>query len=209
MGRPTKELVTEKRLKKIFGELREAVSPHGAGALTVRELVFARLIAEEGYNQSDAYREAAEPSEDAKPESINQIACRWSKRPRVQAEIERIKRTLEEDKLRKEERLAVALDGQKARDRMAVELYFMATSDIAPLLKLKAWEMLGKMKHVDAFQKSSTIIDASRSETNTFIDLNPNSSAEEARASVIEAIRQRLKENQRPMIEAMAEVIDV
>ena len=116
--------------------------------LTVREMNFARLIAEENYTQSEAYKEAFQPSEDAKPESIQQLGCRYANKPRVAAEIERIRIQLQDTERSKDERLGAALDGAASRQLIALELFAFVMSPSTPknAVWLKALELLGKQK---------------------------------------------------------------
>src|ERR1700761_8845875 len=129
--------------------------------LTVREMNFARLIAEENYTQSEAYKEAFQPSEDAKPESIQQLGCRYANKPRVAAEIERIRIQLQDTERSKDERLGAALDGAASRQLIALELFAFVMSPSTPknAVWLKALELLGKQKHVDSWVTTSTAID--------------------------------------------------
>lgn len=161
MARPTNEERIEKGVQRSFEALSKRALDSSAKRLTVREMVFARLVAEENETYTDAYKIAFEPSPDAKPESLNELGSRIARRPRVKEEIARIKREIAEDSRRREEKLAIALDGNRVRERMAIELYAMATSDVDERVKLAAWKMLGEMRHVAAFEQITSDANAS------------------------------------------------
>lgn len=132
------------------------------GDLRVKELVLARLIAEENYSQREAYIAAFHPSPDAKEASIDSMASRVCGRPRVQAEIERIKCDIRETEMSKESRLGVAFDGPQVNQRIALELFAIIVSNKPDSLRVKCMEIIGKMKHVDAFVGASSALDEAR-----------------------------------------------
>jgi hypothetical protein len=126
-------------------------------------MAFSRLVAVEGFTQRDAYIEIYKP-ETNNTASIDVMASRIANKQRVRDEIERIKQEEREGVINREERLRFALDGQSVITRMAIDLYSMATcAETTNLIKLKAWQMLGSMKHVDAFVSSGTEAPKSKS----------------------------------------------
>ena len=155
--------------------------------LQVREMVFATLVAEEGYCYTDAYKEAYQP-ETTLVESIQQMASRIANRPRVKAEIARIKNRLAEEEMSKEQRLAIVLNGAAVRDRMALELYAIATSEEDAKTRMKAWEMIGNLEHVDAFVGNKKVDQRDQS---TPLNLGTMSSAGEARQALKDWIIKR------------------
>lgn len=162
--------------------------------LKVKELVLARLIAEEGYSQRDAYLAAFKPSPDALPESIDSMASRVCSRPRVKAEVDRIKNDIKEVELSKESRLGVAFDGPQVNQRMALELFAIIVSTKPDALRVKCIEILGKFKHVDSFVGPGAALEDARKSA----ALDGASDAGTARARVKEylqkAVAKRISE---------------
>lgn len=158
------------------------------GMLKVRELNFARLIAEESFSQADAYKEAFQPSEDAKPESIASMACRVANKPAVVAEVERIRVRIREQEMSKDERLGVALNGDSVRQLVALELFAVVMSSRPrDSVWLKCVEMLGRQKHVDAWVGAASAIDESKAAS-----INGAKDAGEARASVMAFVKKAI-----------------
>lgn len=127
-------------------------------------------------------------------------------KPRVKGEIERIRRGLDENKLRHEERLAVALHPEMARNRMKVELFAIATSPGEDTRnKLKAWQMFGSMKDVDAFA-GGTLIDNSKTsfhaQHNSF-QLPAGGGADQAKVSLLEQVKRLQKPSSERVVDVM------
>ena len=153
-------------------------------------MAFARLIAEEGYNQSDAYRTAFDPNQEAKPESIRQLACRVAGRPRVRAEIERIRAYLQEKAVERDLSLSWALNGNQVRDRIALEMAcIMCHPDSPPSIRIKAAEVLGDMKHVDAFVRSAITGPDPSKDKNLLGDIKSDDPAKEAKQKLLDTLR--------------------
>lgn len=132
------------------------------GDLRVKELVLARLIAEENYPQREAYIAAFHPSPDAKEASIDSMASRVCGRPRVKAEIDRKRNDIREKEMSKESRLGAAFDGAAVNQRIALELFAIIVSSKPDKLRVKCMEIIGKMKHVDAFVGVSSALDEAK-----------------------------------------------
>lgn len=152
--------------------------------LKIREQSFARLIAEEGMSQTDAYTVAFNPNPDAKPESIQQMASRVANRPRVQAEIQRLLNNEKELAMSKESRLGIAFDGAAVNQRIALELFAIIVSTKADSLRVKCMEVLGKMKHVDSFVGAGAVLDDAKKSASL-----EASNAGEARAKVMDYVK--------------------
>lgn len=144
------------KIEKLTWELDHDERMH----LKVREMCFARLIAEEEWSQRDAYIYAYKPSPEALPASIDQIACRIAARPRVKAEIERIRVRIREEEMAKDKHLAKALDGNYVRDWLQLQWFAIAAGDYPMGARMAAMRELGKLKAVDAYVGAGQIIDS-------------------------------------------------
>lgn len=155
--------------------------------LKVKEMNFARLIVEEGWTQFEAYVESFVPRETAKKESIEQMACRIAKRPRVQAEMERIRQDIKEREFSKDQRMGIALDGNACRNRLALEFFAIGMSNVPVQYRLAALRELGRMKHVDAFVGASNVLDEQAK-------TGEAKNADQARANIVRYIRKNIAE---------------
>lgn len=155
-GRPSKAKQVQTREETQFKSLTQEVVGRAMEDdrehLKVREMAFCRLVAEEGFTYTDAYRETFHPSADALPESIRQLASRVAARPRCSAEIERIRAYIKDKSVERDLQMSIALDGPRARDRMIIETYAMAVNSEVPMaLRLKAIDMMMSYRHVDGY----------------------------------------------------------
>lgn len=193
IGRPTNNEVALRKEsvqhKTLVQEIIEGVEDSDRDRLQVREMAFARLVAEEGYNQTDAYKATFDPAGNAKPESIRQLACRVAGRPRVRSEIERIRAYLQEKAVERDLSLSWALDGPQVRDRIALEMACIACHPDAPFsIRIKAAEVLGNMKHVDAFIRSSATGPDQKQEKNLLGDIKADDPASEAKRKLLDTL---------------------
>ena len=208
MGRPRKNPIVKptsdgnypiKEKKSMIEDYKELskVAEEDSKDLKSKELVFCRLIAEGGFTQGQAYIEAFKPHESVKDRSIVEMACRIANKPTVQHEIDRIKTEIQEEALSRQSRLMFALDGRKVAERMSIELYALSTSaNIDAKTKLRALELLGKMRHVDAFVSSTSI---NNQIVNGNLGMDTSAPVGEAKknllSSVTKLIESRNKEN--------------
>lgn len=159
--KPEKPTAAEsRRLLEQAKEIERIINSYDQekGAIKAKEMVFANLVAAEGFTLTDAYIQAYNPGEDVKDKSVCEMASRLSRKPVVAAEIESIKCKLAEEAMAKEGRLISALDGKKVSERIAIELYAIATSPSTDSkLKLSALKTLGEMRHVDCFTSSTSV----------------------------------------------------
>jgi hypothetical protein len=129
------------------------------------------------------------------------MSSRLARKPEVKHEIERIQTDLQEEAMSRQTRLMFALDSRKVNERILIELYAMATSASADSkTKLRAIELLGKTRSVDAFVSSTSINNTAMINGNLGID---------STGSVSKA-KEMLAANVKKMIEArQPEVIEV
>ncbi len=185
---PVKE---KKSLIEDYEELKK-VADADADGLKPKEAVFCRLIAEGGYAQKHAYIEAFQPDKNkVSDRSIIEISSRLANKPSIQHEIQRIKTEIMEESMSRQNRLMFALDGRKVAERMSIELYAMTTSaDIDPKTKLRAIELLGKMRHVDAFVSSTSV---NTQIVNGNLGIDTNATASEAKKTFAASIQKRIE----------------
>ena len=182
--------------------LAEVAAQDSESGLKIKQLLFCRLIAEGGFDQKQAYIEAYQPNPDKVTDrSIIDMSSRLARKPEVKHEIERIQTDLQEEAMSRQTRLMFALDSRKVNERILIELYAMATSASADSkTKLRAIELLGKTRSVDAFVSSTSINNTAMINGNLGIDSN---------GSVSKA-KEMLAANVKKMIEArQPEVIEV
>ena len=161
--------------------------------LRVVEAVFANLVAREGFDYKDAYIEAFKPNTE-NIDSVYQMASRMANKPKVKAEIDRIRVQISEEEMSKDQRLKIVYNGGELRDRIYIELFAMAMSpDIAPNLKFKILSKLGEAKHVDAWVGSNAVV-ADQARRATGFDLSSASSAAEARGLLIDQLKKAIAE---------------
>lgn len=179
----------DKAIEKSYQALKSRIGKDSSDLLTVRELLFSRLVAEESYTYTDAYVEAFQPSETATKDSIYQMSSRIAGRPRVQAEMDRIRRELEDDKLKREERLGVALNPVVGRERMAIEIYAIATGSKDEDTRLKAWKLFGSLRHIDAFVSTNSPAEDPNAKLGTF-GIRAGANSEEIRVQFMDKVKQ-------------------
>ena len=182
--------------------LAEVAAQDSESGLKIKQLLFCRLIAEGGFDQKQAYIEAYQPNPDKVTDrSIIDMSSRLARKPEVKHEIERIQTDLQEEAMSRQTRLMFALDSRKVNERILIELYAMATSASADSkTKLRAIELLGKTRSVDAFVSSTSINNTAMINGNLGID---------STGSVSKA-KEMLAANVKKMIEArQPEVIEV
>ena len=86
------------KLKIVGGTQKDLKIPRQKDqAITPKQSEFARLIAEEHMNSSQAYRQAYRPNPSATDKSIHEMACRVLANIKVQSRIKAIQYRLEED----------------------------------------------------------------------------------------------------------------
>ena len=207
MGRPRK-IPSEVNIKEKASliqdarALAEVAAQDSESGLKIKQLLFCRLIAEGGFDQKQAYIEAYQPNPDKVTDrSIIDMSSRLARKPEVKHEIERIQTDLQEEAMSRQTRLMFALDSRKVNERILIELYAMATSASADSkTKLRAIELLGKTRSVDAFVSSTSINNTAMINGNLGID---------STGSVSKA-KEMLAANVKKMIEArQPEVIEV
>lgn len=188
MSRSVNEDNSTRSLAKAVYGLKEQLEDKSLNRITLRELEFARLLSCEGYSQRDAFIESFQPSPEAKTESIDSMASRYAKKPRIKAEIDRLKRLEADYALKRDERLAFAMNPISVIERMAVDLYVMATSSDNEMVRVKCWDKLGNMKHVDAFVRSSASEAPAGQSMNDF-GIKSGSTSTEAKAQLVDSIK--------------------
>ena len=200
MGRPrqvkTDAPVREKNsLVEDYNELKSVADEDSQG-LKAKEIVFCRLIAEGGYTQNQAYIEAFQPSALVKDVSIIQMACRLARKPSVEHEINRIKTDIQEEAMSRQSKLMFALDGRKVAERMSIELYSIMTSaSTDSKTKLRALELLGKMRHVDAFVSSTSI---NTQIVNGNLGIDTNAPVSEAKKNLLSNVTKLIESRREP-----------
>ena len=207
MARPRKipSEVTIKEKSSLIQEARvlaEVAAQDSESGLKIKQLLFCRLIAEGGFDQKQAYIEAYQPNPDKVTDrSIIDMSSRLARKPEVKHEIERIQTDLQEEAMSRQTRLMFALDSRKVNERILIELYSLATSsDSDKKTKLRAIELLGKTRSVDAFVSSTSINNTAVINGNLGID---------STGSVSKA-KEMLAANVKKMIEArQPEVIEI
>jgi hypothetical protein len=207
MARPRKipSEITIKEKASLIQDARalaEIAAEDSESGLKIKQLLFCRLIAEGGFDQKQAYIEAYQPNPDKVTDrSIIDMSSRLARKPEVKHEIERIQTDLQEEAMSRQTRLMFALDSRKVNERILIELYAMATSASADSkTKLRAIELLGKTRSVDAFVSSTSINNTAMINGNLGID---------STGSVSKA-KEMLAANVKKMIEArQPEVIEV
>jgi len=102
--------------------------------LTPKQAHFARCVAG-GMTQADAYREAYDPSEGTKPETIHSLASRVMARGEVRARVDAI--------IAAKER-AVAVSALSDRDKVLTKLRLWIDGAPTDSNQLRAAELLGK-----------------------------------------------------------------
>lgn len=214
MARPSKEQLQTKRLesKKLAGsktsesasiikQARELISKADESTTTnglkLNEAIFARLVAEDGATLTDAYKEAFKPGPDVGIESIHVMASRVKSRLRVGLEIERIQRELIAEDAIRNNLVARAMNGAIVAQDIATRMYIILNSPTASMVYVtKAAEILGRMQHVNAFVNSLTSIDASTHVVNNNLEIKAGSSADQARAQLMESLENILESAQ-------------
>jgi hypothetical protein len=176
----------DKVAAKVFGEVRQIVASDTTARTTVRELMFARLIAEEAYTYSDAYVEAMQPNSD-NAASINTMASKLAAKPRVKREIERVRMQLAEEAATHADKYKVVMDGKLLREEVLKGLYTIATSDASAKDRKSCWELLGKCRHVDMFAHGSTFSNTTNMQVNNLGVANSND-ASELRSNLVNAL---------------------
>ena len=207
MARPRKipSEITIKEKASLIQDARalaEIAAEDSESGLKIKQLLFCRLIAEGGFDQKQAYIEAYQPNPDKVTDrSIIDMSSRLARKPEVKHEIERIQTDLQEEAMSRQTRLMFALDSRKVNERILIELYAMATSaSVDSKTKLRAIELLGKTRSVDAFVSSTSINNTAMINGNLGID---------STGSVSKA-KEMLAANVKKMIEArQPEVIEV
>lgn len=168
MGRPRKNPLAKiglenptKEKQSLIEQAKElaSIADSDKEGFSSKEAVFCRLIAEGGFSQRNAYCEAFQPSSDVKDRSIIEMASRLASKPSVKHEIERIQTDLREEALQRQTKLMFALSSKMATERIAIELYSIGTSsEVDVKTKIRALETLGRMKHIDCFATSTSVL---------------------------------------------------
>ena len=209
MGRPRKistELLVKQEKSSLINEARklaEIAAIDNESGLKVKQLMFCNLIAESGFDQKEAYIEAYQPDPSKVTDrSIIDMSSRLARKPEVKYEIERLKTKLQEESMSRQERLMFALDARKGGERVLIELYSLMTSASSdPKTKLRALELYGRTRLIDAFV-NSTSINNSSSIINGHLGVDAN--------GTVSAAKEMLAANVKKMIEARhPEVIEV
>ena len=195
MARPskTKEPVVKEK-SSLIEEARELsrIADKDNDGLKAKELVFCRLIAEGWFSVKQAYCEAFSPDGTVTDRSIIEMASRLQRKPSVAYEIERITTELKEESMQKQTKLMFALSGKHATERIALELYSLATSaSIDNKIKLRALEALGKMKHIDCFSSSTSVMN--NNVITGSLGVNTNLELSEAREALQSSIKKLIE----------------
>jgi hypothetical protein len=174
--------------------------------MTMREALFAKLVAEEGYCFTDAYVEAFKP-ETTNTASLNTLASRISTRPRVRLEIDRLRRAAEEAEKEKENLPALLRSQAWLRDQIANGFYQIATSDADSKTRLKAWELLGRTKTADFIASGTNISTTTNTQVNN-LGVPTSDDAAEMRSALVTSLT-RLLEPAPDTLGTPTEVIDI
>jgi hypothetical protein len=196
MGRPRKNPLAKigleapvKEAKSLIDEAKELsrIADKDKEGFSAKEATFCRLIAEGGFSQKQAYIEAFQPSSDVKDRSIVEMSCRIANKPAVKHEIERIQTDLKEEALQRQTKLMFALSSKHATERIAIELYSLGTSaTVDAKTKIRSLELLGRMKHIDCFASSTSVL--SNNVITGNLGVNTNLPALEAKTDLLNNI---------------------
>ena len=116
------------------------------GGLTPKQAHFARCVAG-GMTQADAYREAYDPSDSTKSETIHTLASRLMAKDEIRSRVDSIVAAKER---------AVAASALSDRDKVLSKLRFWLDGGVTDSNQLRAAELLGKASGVFTDQVSIT-----------------------------------------------------
>ena len=103
--------------------------------ITLKQSQFARLVAEEGMSNTQAYITAYKPSKNATKKSIHEMACRVFANVKVQSRIKALQEEIYED-----QRMRVIRREEYVLNRLTQEAEFAENANS----RIKALELLGK-----------------------------------------------------------------
>ena len=148
--------VREKELiAKEAKELKILSDSEDGKNISINHIVFAHLIAEEGYNFHDAYVRAFKPGPDIEPTSVSTMASRAAKK--TADLVKKIRIDNASELLALDERKMRALNSREGIADMTILLHHMfCDPDRDDKTRLRSMELYGKLKSVDAFSTSSS-----------------------------------------------------
>ena len=184
-------------------DLAELSAIDNESGLKPKQLHFCQLIAQGGFDQKEAYIEAYNPNPDKVTDrSIIDMSSRLARKPEVKHEIDSIRTKLKEESMCRQERLMYALDARRGNERILLELYAIIVSESSAMKdKLRAIELYGKTKTIDAFT-NSTSINNSSNVINGNLGIDTHGTVSAAKEMLLGSVMKMLGPRQ-------AEVIDV